>query len=328
MILVTGATGFVGLHLVNALRGSGKEVRCLIRDPNSTAAAWLRGRGAEVVAGDVTDEGTIVRAAEGVEVVIHLVAVIQQRGPATFAEINYRGTLHALDAARRASVKRFIHLSALGADPASPYPYLRSKGLAEEAVRQSGLEFTIFRPSVIFGEGDEFIRMQAALVKALPIVPIVGSGQALFQPVWVGDVAAAILRSVDDASVVGRTYDLGGPQQLTYVEIVDTVIATLGARRLKAHLPLAVMRPVAALMDRVLPAPPVTPGALALLAVPNETDRSATEALAGHPPRPLAGNVGYVRALSVVDSWRAVAGFGLPKALPSPLTPSTPAPPR
>lgn len=311
-VLMTGATGFVGRHLVDALTRAGKPVRALVRQPSNGTARWLRGRSVEVVPGDVTDEGSIVRAASGAEALIHLVAVIQQRRGATFAEINYRGTLHALDAARRAEVRRFVHLSALGADPASPYPYLRSKGLAEEAVRQSGLAYTIFRPSVIFGEGDEFVRMLAALVKALPIVPIVGTGQSVFQPIWVGDVAAAILRALDDAATPGGTYDLGGPEQLTYAEILRVVESTLGARRLDLHLSIAVMRPIASLMARLLPHPPVTPGMLALLAVPNETNHSATAALAGHPPRPLQGNIAYVRDLSFVDAWKALAGFGLP----------------
>src|SRR5205085_3541033 len=111
---------------------------------------------------------------------------------------------------RAAPAARFIHLSALGADPASLYPYLRSKGLAAEAVRQSGLAYTILRPSIIFGEGDEFVRLLGALVKVLPIVPIVGNGQNQFQPIWVADVAAAVLHVLDHADTIGRTYDLGG----------------------------------------------------------------------------------------------------------------------
>jgi NADH dehydrogenase len=312
VILITGATGFVGHHLVEALLDAGRPVRCLVRQPDRPAVARLREGGAEIVRGDVTDEVNIVHAAMGAEAMIHLVAVIKERGRSTFAEINYRGTVHALDAAHRAGVRRFIHLSALGADPASPYPYLRSKGLAEEAVRQSGLDFTIFRPSVIFGEGCEFVRMLAALVKALPVVPVVGSGQELFQPVWVGDVATVIARAVDDAATIRRTYDLGGPQQLTYNEILAAVEATLGARRPVVHVPMGLARPVAALMTRVLPSPPVTPGQLALLSVPNETDRSATEALAGHPPRPLPGNIDYARRLTFAEAGKAIAGFGLP----------------
>lgn len=313
MILVTGATGSVGQHLVESLLAAGKPVRCLVRHPNGRAAQRLRRQGAELAAGNVADEQSVVRAATGADALVHLVAVIREKGGATFPGINYRGTLHVLDAARRAEVQRVIHLSALGADPSSPYPYLRSKGLAAEAVRQSGLAFTIFRPSVIFGENDEFIRLLAAVVKAMPVVPIVGSGQSLLQPVWVGDVTAAILRALDDVHTVGRSYDLGGPQQLSYEEIVGLVIATLGAHRLKVHVPLAVMHPVAGLMDRVLPSPPVTPGMLSLLAVPNETDRSATEALASHPPRPLAGNIGYVKNLTFLEAWKALAGFGLPE---------------
>src|SRR5207247_1427608 len=160
---------------------------CLVRDPGAPAARWLRDRGAQIVGGDVVTEGDVIRAIEGANAVVHLVAIIRERGRSTFATVNYRGTLHVLDAARGARVARFVHVSALGADPASPYPYLRSKGLAAEAVRHSGLPYTILRPSITFGEGDEFVRLLGALVKALPIVPVVGNGKSQFQPIWVGD---------------------------------------------------------------------------------------------------------------------------------------------
>jgi uncharacterized protein YbjT (DUF2867 family) len=312
VILVTGATGFVGHHVVPALVLAGMPVRCLVRDPGAPRARQLAARGAELARGDVTDEASVARAAEGAAAIVHLVAVIREKGRATFPEINYRGTLHVLDAARGARVARVVHLSALGADPAAPYPYLRSKGLAAEAVRQSGLAYTILRPSVIFGEGDAFVRLLAALVKALPAVPIVGSGKAELQPIWVGDVASAVVRALEDDATVGQSYDLGGPGRLAYEQIVDLLIASLGVRRIKVHLPVRLVRPVASLLDRVLPVPPVTPGLLSLLAVPNVTEHSATETLAGRPPRPLDGNVGYVSALTWTQAARAVAGLGLP----------------
>src|SRR5579884_3669300 len=158
-ILVTGATGFVGHHLVHWLRKSEIPVRALVRQPSSPAAQKLAATGVELAIGQIGDPASLARAAQGVGAIIHLVAIIRQRGKATYAEVNYRGTLNVIEAAQSARVRRLLHMSALGANPSSPYPYLRSKGLAAEAVSQSGLAYTIFRPSVIFGEGDEFVRL-------------------------------------------------------------------------------------------------------------------------------------------------------------------------
>src|SRR5579884_1934325 len=135
MILVTGGTGFVGRHVVSYLLRQGQQVRCLVRHLQSGKARALAAMGAEVVQGDVTVQETVIRAAQGADAIVHLVSIIRPRGAATFPEVNYRGTLHVIEAATTARVRRLIHVSALGADPSSPFPSLRSMGLANEAVR-------------------------------------------------------------------------------------------------------------------------------------------------------------------------------------------------
>lgn len=312
MILVTGATGFVGRHVVRRLLDCSLAVRCLVRDARSTPARLLQEWGAEVAVGRVSDMRSLLRAAEGTTAVVHLVAIIRETD-ASFGEINYRGTVSVLDAAQRSKVHRFIHVSALGADPSSPYPYLRSKGLGEEAVRQSELDYTILRPSVVFGEGDEFINLLTCVVKALPIVPILGSGRTRLQPIWVGDVAESVRRLTTDSAGVRQTYDLGGPVQATYEQIVDLIVATLQTHRLKVHVPLQLVGPMARAMDRVLPHPPLTPGLLGLLNVDNTTRRSATSQLIEGHPRSIAGNIDYVRQITFFEAQKAIAGFGLHK---------------
>lgn len=293
MILVTGASGFVGRHVAAALRASGHVVRGLVRRPET--AAQLARRGLEPWLGDITDEAALRGAVEGVAAVVHTVAIIRERGAQTFSAVNEQGTVRLLDAAARAGVPRFVHLSALGADAASPHPYLRSKGLAEQAVMAADLGWTILRPSIVFGPGDEFFGTLATLARLSPIMPIVGDGQTRFQPIAVEDVVACILTVLGSHAHLRQRYDLAGPEVLTYEELVTLLLATLGRPRLRLHVPVALMRPVAAAMERLLPRPLVTPGQLALLAVDNVTTDNAAPRLLGRAPRSVRGGLGYLR---------------------------------
>lgn len=293
MILVTGASGFVGRHVVAALRAAGHVVRGLVRRPET--AARLARRGLEPWLGEITDEAALRGAVEGVATVVHTVAIIRERGAQTFGAVNYQGTVRLLDAAARAGVRRFVHLSALGADAGSPYAYLRSKGLGEQAVMAADLGWTILRPSIIFGPGDEFFGTLAELSRLSPIVPIVGDGRTRFQPIAVDDVVACILAALGDDAHARRRYDLAGADVLTYEGLVDLLLATLGRPRLRLRVPVALMRPVAAAMERLMPRPLVTPGQLAMLAVDNVTADNAAPQLLGRPPRSVRGSLGYLR---------------------------------
>lgn len=293
MILVTGASGFVGRHVCAALCAAGYTVRGLVRRPE--AAARLARLGIDPWLGQITDEAALRSAVAGVSAVVHTVAIIRERGRQTFTAVNYQGTVRLLNAAEQAGVARFVHLSALGADAVSPYPYLRSKGLAEQAVMASALGWTVLRPSIIFGPGDEFFGTLAAIARLSPVIPIVGNGQTRFQPIAVADVAACVLAVLRDAAHVRQRYDLAGPDMLTYEELVDLLLAQLGVRRLKVHVPIALMRPVAAAMERLLPRPPVTPGQLDMLAVDNVTTDNAAPRLLGRVPQTVRAGLAYLR---------------------------------
>ena len=251
---------------------------------------------------------------EGVEAVVHLVAVIRERSGATFDEVNHQGTSNVAQAAREAGAGCLVHLSAVGAVDDHRFPYLRSKWRAEREVVESGVPYTVLRASIQFGEGDEFINTLAGAVKAFPIVPVAGDGKALFQPIAVEEVAECIAQAVDREELRGQTIEIGGPEQLSYNQILDTIARTYRIRRLKAHLPLAVMRRMVWLMERTLPSPPATGHQLDMLAIDNIAQLDTVERTFGFTPRPLGGNIDYIRSISRWEALRIALGF-MPKRI-------------
>ena len=310
LILVTGATGFVGRTLVEVLVARGKRVRALVHRPGREHSSIAKG--VDLHVGDVTDPSSLRSAMEGVEAVVHLVAVIRERGGATFDGVNHQGTSNVAQAAREAGAGCLVHLSAVGAVDDHRFPYLRSKWRAEREVVESGVPYTVLRASIQFGEGDEFINTLAGAVKAFPIVPVAGDGKALFQPIAVEEVAECIAQAVDREELRGQTIEIGGPEQLSYNQILDTIARTYRIRRLKAHLPLAVMRRMVWLMERTLPSPPATGHQLDMLAIDNIAQLDTVERTFGFTPRPLGGNIDYIRSISRWEALRIALGF-MPK---------------
>ena len=311
MILVTGASGYVGNTLVRRLVEAGKPVRAMVHSPAKAKArlADIREK-VEIVPGDVTRPETLAPVLEGVSAVVHLVAVAIEKGDATYERINTQGTINVVEAAKAAGVRRFVNMSQNGADSALPYRFLASKGKAQDYVAASGLDWTALRPSVIWGPQDEFANVQARLIKLTPLVfLVVGDGQAKFQPVWVGDVVEAIVRCLDDDSTIGRELGLGGPEVLTYEQIVRRVLAALRARRLTVRVPVPLLRPVVALMGLALPNPPVTSSLLELLKVDNTIARNALTEVFDISPRPFTPeNLGYMRQFTAVGSLKRLLG--------------------
>ncbi|TAK27184.1 MAG: NAD-dependent epimerase/dehydratase family protein [Chloroflexota bacterium] len=294
MILLTGATGFVGGHLLEELRKRPEVVRCLVH--RSRSPELLRGENVEAVQGSVLDRSSLNGPMRGVDTVIHLVAVIREKGPATFQSVNHLGTRNVVQAAREAGVVRFIHMSANGARNDPHFPYLLSKWQGEEEVRGSGLPYAILRPSIIFGEGDEFITVLADLIKKLPVVPIIGRGTTRLQPIWVHDVVRCLVAILDRGdSFLGRETTVGGPQQLTYEQIVDTIISVLDVKRWRVHVPLSIMKPLVRLGERVLPYPPITSAELGMLELDNIAAPDAVKEQFGFDPLPLREGIDYVR---------------------------------
>jgi len=304
-IFVTGATGFVGRHVVPRLVESGHVVRILARGP---VRQHLLPEGVEVSQTSLTDQKGLEAALSGVDAVVHLVAIIRERGEATFDTVNHLGTASLAKAALSAGVSRFVLMGAIGAVDDPRFPYLQSKWRGEQALIQSGVPYTILRGSIIFGEGDEFLNTLGGLVRVFPLVPVIGSGNVRFQAIHVDDVAHSIARTLELDETKNRTIEIGGPAHITYDGILDAIAETYGCRRWKLHLPIGLMRPVVKLMEKLLPHPPATSQQLNMLEFDNIAETGAVSREFGFSPRPLAGNIDYIRKVSFLDGVKMVLG--------------------
>ena len=304
-ILVTGATGFVGRHVVPCLVESGHAVRILARGP---VRQHLLPDGVEVSYASLTDQEGLEAALSGIDAVVHLVAIIRERGEATFDSVNHLGTARLVKAALSAGVSRFVLMGAIGAVDDPRFPYLQSKWRGEQALIQSGIPYTILRGSIIFGEGDEFINTLGGLVRVFPLVPVIGGGNVRFQAVHVEDVAHSIARTLELDETKNRIIEIGGPEHITYDGILDTIVETYGCKRWKLHLPIGLMRPLVKLMEKLLPHPPATSQQLSMLEFDNVAETDAVSKELGFSPRPLAGNIDYIRKVSFLDGIKMVLG--------------------
>jgi len=263
IVLVTGGTGFVGGHVVHALRARDIRVRALVRDPRRAGrlAAW----GAELVVGDVSDATVLRAACVGADAVVHLVAIIKgSRGD--FERIMEHGTRNLVGAAEVAGVGRFVLMSALGLDERSKdaVPYFTAKWEMERAVRSSSLRYVVFRPSFVFGEDGGVLPTFVRLARLAPVTPIVGDGTRRLQPIWVDDVAAYVVAALELPEALGRTFELGGPEAVTWDAFWERLKRVLGVRRPSLHVPVGLMRAQAALTEW-LPGAPVTRDQLTML---------------------------------------------------------------
>lgn len=263
MILVTGATGFIGPRVVHALRARGHAVRALVRPGSSTRQldAW----GCELARGDVTDAASLRTAAAGCEAVVHLVSIIAGP-PSAFERVMVQGTRNVVAAAEAAGLGRIVLMSALGVDESSRelVPYYRAKWAMEQAVSASSVEHAILRPGFVFGTGGGVLPLFVRQVRLSPVTPVVGDGTRRLQPIWVDDLAEGVAAAVDLPAAAGRTLELAGPDAVTWNELYARIAAALGKERRQLHLPVGLVRAGAALAER-LPRPPVTRDQLTML---------------------------------------------------------------
>jgi NADH dehydrogenase len=276
-VLVTGGTGFVGPHVVHALRASETPVRALVRD--AANAGRLTSWGVELATGDVTDPASLRATCEGVDAVIHLVAIIKGR-PADFERVMSQGTRNVVVAAQAAGVRRFVLASALGLDERTKdaVPYFAAKWEMERAVRESGLEHVIFRPSFVFGREGGVLPTFIRLARLAPVTPIIGPGTQRLQPIWVEDLAEYYARALVEPAAANRTFDLGGPEAVSWNEFWERLKRVLGVRRPSLHVPFGAMRLQATLTER-LPGAPVTRDQLTMLALGDNVVTDANAAV-------------------------------------------------
>jgi NADH dehydrogenase len=262
-VLVTGGTGFVGPKVVHALRAQGREVRVLVRRPDRATqlAAW----GAELVTGDVTDPASLRAAVDGCTQVVHLVAIL--KGSANdFNRVMTQGTAHLIAAAKDARVERFVLMSALGTSETTKdtIPYFASKWAMEQETVRSGLEYTIFRPSFVFGRDGGALPLFIKQVRYSPVVTVIGSGLQRIQPIWVEDVAEHFARAVDNPQAANRTFEIGGPDIVTWDELYLKIAKVLGKRRKLVHIPPGLAR-TGAQLTQWAPGAPLTTDQIAMI---------------------------------------------------------------
>lgn len=273
-VFITGASGFVGNEVVKELLARNHAVRALVR-PGSEKKLQARDK-VEMVTGDCLQPEVLQQAAQGCDAVIHLVGIIREfpgRG-ITFERVHVEATKNVVDAAKAAGVRRYLHMSALGARPEPADPYHVTNFRADQYVIASGLAYTIFRPSVIYGPGDQSINLFARQIRRLPFCPIVGDGNYQLQPVPVWTVAAAFALALELPHTENKIYNVGGPEPLTFNEIIDTIARVLGRKIIKVHQPLWCMQVAASLCGRFRWFP-LTPGQLRMLLEGNTCDPAA-----------------------------------------------------
>jgi NADH dehydrogenase len=287
-ILVTGATGYIGRHLVLRLVERGDRPRCLVR-PGARIDMLPQGN-VEILQGDITNPASLPGAVQGVDAVVHLASVVanvKESATVNYARINDRGTADLVQAASAAGVRQFIYLSGVNTVPGAPGSYIRTRWNAEQHVKNSGIPYSILEPSILFGDHAAFFTALADLLRVAPIVPVPGNGTLRFQPVWVEDVATCLLLLLEEGGK-NETIAIGGPDFYSYDALLDLIATTTRKRRLKVHVPLPLMKLGAASMQAVLPRPPVTTAALDLFLDDNVATLNAIPARFGFQPKSLA----------------------------------------
>jgi uncharacterized protein YbjT (DUF2867 family) len=301
-VLITGANGFVASHLIPELLGAGHHVVGLVRSPAAAERVVARldratRSGIETRIGDVTDPATLPAALVGVDAVAHLAAIPRDRGDGReLLRVNTDGTRNVVDAMAVAGVRRLVHLGALGVVDDPDLHYASSKARAEALVAASSLDWTILKPSLLFGERDGFFNIVADLVRLSPgIVPVPGDGKSRFQPLSVDDLARAFRQSLEDPAFVGRSIELGGPRYWTYREITAEVCTAMDKRRAILPMPVLLIRLVAGTSEKIHLPFPVATDQLRQLKLDNIGPLAGFSGAFGYQPQDMAGQLGYLR---------------------------------
>ncbi|MCC6174837.1 MAG: NAD(P)H-binding protein [Chloroflexi bacterium] len=287
-VLVAGGTGFIGSRVVDELLASGRHhIRVMTRDPSRAP----KKPDVEYVRGDVTEPASLQAATRGIETIVHAVQfpnhpVENPRKGWTYQAIDGAGTERMVAAATQNGVRRFVYLSGAGVRPGRSEPWFKAKERAEEAIRASGMEYVILRPSWIYGPDDRSMNKFVQFVKVLPVVPVIGSGQAQVNPVSVFDVAKVAAAAVDEPAATNRIFELGSREPVTMDEVLRTIMRVLGKRRPLLHQPAWLVKIPASLLQ-YLPNPPLSPGAVDFISMNEPVDPGEAERVFGVHFTPL-----------------------------------------
>jgi len=288
MILITGATGYIGRHLVVRLCQQGEHPRCLVREVGRAAHLFASVQ-VELVEGDTTRPETLREAVRGVDTIIHAAFLTADRKETPgnrYRATNVGGTANLVQAAAGAGVGRCIEISGLGTRPDTPGSYMQGRYLAEEVVRASPLAWTIIQPSVLFGQHAPFLTALYGLIRTSPVVPLIGGGKVRFQPIWVEDVVSILLYALANPQQSSQqTLTVGGPASYSFAQLVAAVLQAMHKKRMTLPVPLPLAGVGASLMQALLPRPPLTRAALSLFSFDNVTDLDSVERQCGFTPR-------------------------------------------
>ena len=263
LVFLTGATGFVGGHLLKRLLPEGHTVRALVRDP---VRAKLPVSQVELVQGDIVDGVGLDSGMKGCDAVINLVGIIVETGKSTFERVHHIGTRNVVEAAQRNKISRFIQMSALGVRAEGVSEYQTTKWKGEDSVRQSGIPYCILRPSLIFGPGSGFVTEMLDIMRKAPLFrPVPGDGKPRLRPIFVEDVAACFAQALTNPAATNKTIELCGGEELSLDEALQEIADCAGIRKRAIHVPMALMFAGAAVAQTVLSRPPVTVGQLKML---------------------------------------------------------------
>jgi NADH dehydrogenase len=265
-IAVLGGPGFIGRYVVKHLAERGEVLTVGSRHAADAKFLKLKGDVGQVglVNIGIDDEARLPAFLAGKDALINCVGILAERGAQKFDRIHHQAPARLARLAREAGIERLIHISAIGADPRSPSAYARSKAAGEQAVRDAFPTATILRPSIVFGPEDDFFNRFAAMAMVSPVLPLIGGGETRFQPVYVGDVAEAAVRALDNPAAAGRTYELGGPKIYTFRALLELMLAEMRRKRWFIDLPFTVATAQAYAMS-LLPKPPLTPDQVEML---------------------------------------------------------------
>jgi NADH dehydrogenase len=292
MVLVTGAAGFVGAHLLKRLSTIGCEVRALVGRRSDVER--LRPVASSVCRTMMIDTSLLRAAMQGVEQIIHLAGTFREYGRETFETAHQEGTRRLLEVARQAKVQHIVYISTLGAAPDRIYPFVRSKWLGEGEVRGGGVPYTILRPSLLFGEGDHFLIPLTRLLKLSPYAFIPGHERLRCQPLWVGDLVSCLVRTIESGEGKGQVISLAGTEQVTYEGVIDLVQKRLGLSHPKVRLPISLAASLTLLLERFMCSPPLTSGILDIWRLGAITDRHSVRKAYGFTPMPLSEGMRYL----------------------------------
>jgi uncharacterized protein YbjT (DUF2867 family) len=279
VLLLTGATGTVGLPLLRRLTASGTPVRCLVRDPRRLGTERVR---VQIALGDLSDHLSFRHALRGVDTVVHLASVIRDQPGGSIEELAGVATWRLVRAAENAGVKRFVFFSALGASTRSRSRLMRAKAIAERALIESSLNYTVFAPSIVYSPSDPYLTLLQRM-SLLPLMPIPGDGRAAFQPMWAEDIAQCVLAALPGGALEqaadGARYELAGPETLTHQDIVEIALRSFHRRRKVIRIPISVVRRILKATELLMgPAAPATWDEAELLEIPMTSRHGTADA--------------------------------------------------